>query len=57
LEYLTGGRIHRGYHEAINTPHVAALGKKAAEEGRIPWRITSTTFTHIRQDVIIRPLP
>ena len=27
------------------------------EKGKIPWRVSSTLFSHIRGDVTLQPLP
>jgi isopenicillin N synthase-like dioxygenase len=55
LEYLTGGLIKAGFHEVIYTEKTKLAKEKALAEGRIPWRISSTLFCHIRSNVILQP--
>lgn len=57
FEWMTGGYINCGYHEVIYTEEVLAAKEKAVKEGRIPWRVSSTLFSHIRGDVVLEPLP
>lgn len=64
LEYLTGGECMAGFHEVVYTKEVHEQiqkikkeneGKK--EEDKKPlWRISSTLFSQIRQNVILEPL-
>lgn len=62
FEHLTGGYVHAGYHEVIYTEATkAALERRRAEareQGKqhIPWRISSTLFSHLRYDVDLSPL-
>lgn len=56
LELLTGGFIKAGFHEVIYTDKGKAAYEKAKAEGKITWRISSTLFSHIRQDVVLEPL-
>ncbi len=56
LEYLTGGHIVPAYHEVIYTEGVKEGREKALKEGRIPWRVSSTLFAHIRYGEILKPL-
>jgi isopenicillin N synthase-like dioxygenase len=56
FEYVTGGYINCGFHEVIYTDKVAELKEKAIKEGRIPWRISSTLFSHLRLDVVMQPI-
>lgn len=53
---LTGGHITCGFHEVIYTDQVEKARDKAIKEGRIPWRISSTLFSHIRGDVTLEPI-
>ena len=53
---LTGGYITCGFHEVIYTDEVEAAKNRAISQGRIPWRVSSTLFSHIRSDVILEPL-
>jgi len=64
LEYLTGGQALCGYHEVVYTKEVESLVKKITEENKPKkegdkkslWRISSTLFSQIRQDVMLQPL-
>jgi len=56
FEYLTGGKVIAGYHEVIVTNKTQEAMTKAIEENRPLWRISSTVFTHIASDVILKPL-
>jgi len=56
LEHLTGGHIKAGFHEVIYTEKTKLACEKAKAEGRIPWRISSTLFSHIRRDVMLEPV-
>ena len=52
-----------GYHEVIYTDATKATVEKKkqqlAESGktRTLWRVSSTTFNHLRNDVSVAPLP
>lgn len=54
---MTGGHITCGFHEVIYTNEVKQKKEEAIAAGRIPWRISSTLFSHIRGDVTLEPLP
>lgn len=64
FEYLTGGECLSGYHEVIYTEEVENLVNKYREEDknkeekdrRKLWRVSSTLFSQIRQNVILEPL-
>ena len=45
-----------GFHEVVYTPEVEAAKDRALKEGIIPWRVSSTLFSHIRYDVDLEPL-
>ena len=53
---MTGGYITCGYHEVIYTDKVKQLKEKAIKENRIPWRVSSTLFSHLRLDVEMKPI-
>jgi isopenicillin N synthase-like dioxygenase len=63
FEWITGGYILAGFHEVVYTQATKdALLRLTAEseargETRIPWRVSSTLFGHLRYDVDISPLP
>jgi len=63
LEYLTGGELLAGFHEVVYTEEqakIVAQQKKENEElgemKNLLWRVSSTLFSHIRQNVILEPL-
>lgn len=53
FEILTGGYVTCGFHEVIYTEQTEKAKEKAIKEGRIPWRISSTLFSHIHHDVVL----
>ena len=55
LEYLTGGYVQSGYHEVINTEEVQMRAKEVQSKGKMPWRISSTLFAHLRSNVELYP--
>jgi len=62
FEHITGGYVLAGYHEVIYTAETKAALEKAKQENleggkRIPWRVSSTLFSHLRYDVDISPMP
>ena len=64
LEYLTGGACLAGFHEVVYTPEVYSQiekiklenQKRKEEDKVIPWRISSTMFTQINQNLILEPV-
>jgi hypothetical protein len=64
LEYLTGGECLAGYHEVIYTKEIREQIEqikkdnliKKEEEKKSLWRVSSTLFAQIRQNVILEPL-
>ncbi len=64
LEYLTGGECLAGFHEVIYTQDVYDQIQKiklenegkSEEDKRILWRVSSTLFSQIRQNVLLQPL-
>lgn len=57
MEWLTGGTVLAGYHEVICTRETLEAIKKAQREGRPTWRVSSTVFSQIASDELLRPLP
>ena len=53
---LTGGYVTCGFHEVVYTDAVEKAKDKAIQDGRIPWRVSSTLFSHIRGDVMLEPV-
>ncbi|RKP15883.1 hypothetical protein ROZALSC1DRAFT_25931 [Rozella allomycis CSF55] len=56
LEYLTGGCIKAGYHEVTCSERTIEALKKAKEENKSLWRISSTMFVHVASDLILKPI-
>ena len=61
FEHITGGYILGGYHEVIYTEATKETVVKVQEEislgkERILWRVSSTLFSHFRNDVDISPM-
>lgn len=56
MEHLTGGRVLAGFHEvAVGSETVEAIARRKAEGGSL-WRVSSTLFSHIASDQVLRPL-
>ena len=56
FEWLTGGYINCGYHEVIYTQKVKEARDEALKNGRVPWRISSTLFSHVDYATTLEPL-
>lgn len=61
FESITGGYILAGYHEVFYTDKTKQVVEKAKEEiaagkDRVLWRVSSTFFSQLRNDVDISPL-
>jgi hypothetical protein len=63
FEYLTGGEFLAGFHEVILTDQVLKVVESKKEENRKLgfdkhklWRVSSTLFSQIRQNVILEPI-
>jgi len=64
FEYLTGGNVLCGFHEVVYTKEVREKVLKIQEENKnkppgerkILWRVSSTLFSHIRQNVMLQPI-
>lgn len=56
LEYLTAGHVIAGFHEVVVSDKTVAAIDRAREAGRSLWRISSTCFTAIQSDDVLRPL-
>ena len=48
--------IFAGFHEVIVTPETLEAVAKAKAEGRSLWRVSSTMFSSIRYDEMLKPL-
>ena len=63
FEYLTGGEFLAGFHEVILTDEVLkvvevkkAENKQAGFDKNLLWRVSSTLFSQIRQNVVLEPI-
>lgn len=56
LEWLTGGVVFAGFHEVVVTEKSKERAALAAKENRPQWRVSSTLFSHIASDQILKPL-
>ena len=57
-EYVTGGYILAGFHEVVVGDNTlkAIQDRKDSGSKRPNWRISSTLFSHIASDAILKPL-
>lgn len=63
LEYLTGGTLMAGFHEVVYTDEVKKIvdtkrgeNLKAGKDIHKLWRVSSTLFSQIRQNVTLEPI-
>lgn len=56
MEWLTGGYVMAGFHEVVVTPETLNAVETAKSENRPLWRVSSTLFSHIASDQILKPL-
>lgn len=56
MEHLTGGRVVAGWHEVLVNERTQAAIQRAKDAGKSLWRISSTLFSHIESDAVMRPL-
>ena len=57
MEWMTGGCIKAGYHEVICTKETIAAKEAAMKEDKSTWRVSSTVFSQLASDEVLRPLP
>jgi len=43
-------------HEVVYTEKTKEIKNKRVEDGKVPWRVSSTLFGHIRYDISLEPL-
>lgn len=55
LEWYTGGHIKAGFHEVVYTDKVEELKNKAIQQGKIAWRISSTMFCQVQNNLTMQP--
>ena len=62
FEHISGGYVLAGFHEVVYTEATKEAFKKRDEQlkaqgiNRRQWRVSSTMFTHFRNDVDIGPM-
>uniref|UniRef100_A0A1D1ZZ37 Isopenicillin N synthase-like Fe(2+) 2OG dioxygenase domain-containing protein n=1 Tax=Auxenochlorella protothecoides TaxID=3075 RepID=A0A1D1ZZ37_AUXPR len=56
MEWLTGGHVRAGFHEVVCTRGTLEAAQRAQREGRPLWRVSSTVFSQIGSDCLLRPL-
>ena len=56
LEYLTGGLIKAGYHEVVCDQNTMNTIYWEKGNPRPLWRVSSTMFTHLKSDKMLKPL-
>jgi len=56
MEWLTGGLITAGFHEVVVTPETLEAVEKNKKSNRPLWRVSSTLFSHIASDRVLKPL-
>lgn len=56
LEIMTAGYIFAGFHEALVTEDTLKAVERAKQEKRSLWRVSSTMFSSIRYDEMLKPL-
>lgn len=56
FEYVTGGEVLAGFHEVVVAPETVKKIDERRREKKSLWRVSSTLFSHIASDQILRPL-
>jgi len=56
MEHITGGAVCAGMHEVVVLPETVAAADKWEAEGRPAWRISSTLFSHIASQKVLKPM-
>ena len=56
MEWLTGGVIQAGYHEVVCTEDTVKARDAARAAGRSTWRVSSTVFSQLASDEVLRVL-
>ena len=56
LEMLTGGKIFAGFHEVVVDKRTKDAIQKAKIQNKCLWRISSTMFSSVRNDLMLYPL-
>ncbi|KDP43434.1 hypothetical protein JCGZ_16721 [Jatropha curcas] len=56
IEWLTGGECLAGMHEVVVTDRTIDAIKMASKQNRSLWRVSSTLFSNIASDAMMKPL-
>uniref|UniRef100_A0A2N9GV49 Non-haem dioxygenase N-terminal domain-containing protein n=1 Tax=Fagus sylvatica TaxID=28930 RepID=A0A2N9GV49_FAGSY len=56
IEWLTAGECIAGMHEVVVTNRTIEAIKLATEQNRSLWRVSSTLFSHVASDAVLKPL-
>ncbi|KAI7743135.1 hypothetical protein M8C21_010033 [Ambrosia artemisiifolia] len=56
IEWLTAGECIAGMHEVVVNKRTLDAIKAASQENRSLWRVSSTLFSHIASDAVLKPL-
>lgn len=56
LEWLTGGSLAAGMHEVVCSTKTIKGAENALANGKSSWRVSSTLFSHIASDQVLRPV-
>jgi len=56
MEIVTGGAVKAGIHCVMTVPQMREYVEARREEGRIPWRTTTTFFATAYADIRLEPL-
>ncbi|XP_030961970.1 uncharacterized protein LOC115983440 [Quercus lobata] len=56
IEWLTAGDCIAGMHEVVVTDRTIEAINRATEQNRSLWRVSSTLFSHIASDAVLKPL-
>lgn len=56
FEWLTGGECSAGMHEVVVSDRTLTAIELAKQQNRSLWRVSSTLFSHIASDAILKPL-
>mmetsp|Transcript_18881 Transcript_18881/g.31594 ORF Transcript_18881/g.31594 Transcript_18881/m.31594 type:complete len:363 (-) Transcript_18881:194-1282(-) len=56
MEHLTAGAVQAGMHEVVVNEETVTAVEKWRNAGRPTWRISSTLFSHVASDQVLKPL-
>jgi isopenicillin N synthase-like dioxygenase len=55
LEWVTGGEITAGFHEVVISKETVEAIERAKREKKPIWRVSSTLFSHVASDEMLKP--